>query len=130
MQERTMKNPKISFLWNSEVIEILGKEEQGKKQVTGVKVKNVKTGEVSIFKNDGYFVGIGHHPNTKIFEGQIELNANGYIMVKPGSTHTNIPGVFAAGDVADPVYRQAISAAGTGCMAAIDAEHYLESIEM
>ena len=128
MQERTMKNPKISFLWNSEVIEILGREDQGKKLVTGIKVKNVKSGEVSVFRTDGYFVGIGHQPNTKIFEGKIELNSNGYVIVKPGSTLTNIPGVFAAGDVADPVYRQAVSAAGSGCMAAMDAERYLESI--
>ncbi len=128
MQARTMKNPKISFLWNSEVIEILGREDQGKKLVTGVKVKNVKSGEVSVFRTDGYFVGIGHQPNTKIFEGKIELNSNGYVIVKPGSTLTNIPGVFAAGDVADPVYRQAVSAAGSGCMAAMDAERYLESL--
>jgi len=128
MQERTMKNPKISFLWNSEVIEILGREDQGKKLITGVKVKNVKSGEVSVFRTDGYFVGIGHQPNTKIFEGKIELNSNGYVIVKPGSTLTNIPGVFAAGDVADPVYRQAVSAAGSGCMAAMDAERYFESI--
>ena len=128
MQERTMKNPKISFLWNSEVIKILGREDQGKKLITGVKVKNVKSGEVSVFRTDGYFVGIGHQPNTKIFEGKIELNSNGYVIVKPGSTLTNIPGVFAAGDVADPVYRQAVSAAGSGCMAAMDAERYFESI--
>jgi len=128
MQERAMKNPKISFLWNSEVIEILGKIEDGKKKVTGVKVKNVKSGEISILKTDGYFIGIGHQPNTKIFEGSINLNPNGYIIVEPGSTRTNIPGVFAAGDVADPKYRQAITAAGSGCMAAIDAEHYLAGL--
>lgn len=128
MQERAMKNPKISFLWNSEVIEIIGKSENGKKRVTGVKVKNVKSGEISIFKTDGYFIGIGHQPNTKIFEGIINLNSNGYIIVEPGSTRTNIPGVFAAGDVADPKYRQAVTAAGSGCMAAIDAEHYLAGL--
>jgi len=127
MQKRAFDNPKISFLWNSEVVEIIGKSENGKKSVTGVKVKNVKSGEISMLPTNGYFVGIGHQPNTKIFEGQIELNPNGYIIVKQGSTETNIPGVFAAGDVADYKYRQAITAAGSGCMAAIDAEKFLES---
>ncbi len=127
MQKRAFDNPKISFLWNSEVVEIIGKSENGKKSVTGVRVKNVKSGEITMLPTNGYFVGIGHQPNTKIFEGQIELNSNGYIIVKPGSTETNIPGVFAAGDVADHKYRQAITAAGSGCMAAIDAEKFLES---
>jgi len=127
MQKRAFDNPKISFLWNSEVVEIIGKSENGKKSVTGVKVKNVKSGEISMLPTNGYFVGIGHQPNTKIFEGQIEQNPNGYIIVKQGSTETNIPGVFAAGDVADYKYRQAITAAGSGCMAAIDAEKFLES---
>ncbi len=127
MQERAKNNPKISFLWNSEVIEIIGKNEGGRKTVSGVRVKNTKSGEISIFPTGGYFVGIGHQPNTKIFEGQIEMNQNGYIITKPGNTNTNVPGVFAAGDVADPVYRQAITAAGSGCAAAIDAERFLES---
>lgn len=127
MQERAKNNPKISFLWNSEVIEIIGKNEGGRKTVSGVRVKNTKSGEISTFPTGGYFVGIGHQPNTKIFEGQIEMNQNGYIITKPGNTNTNVPGVFAAGDVADPVYRQAITAAGSGCAAAIDAERFLES---
>jgi len=127
MVDRTMKNPKMSFMLDSEVVEILGKSENGRKSVIGVKVKNVKNGSVSTLRTDGFFVGIGHQPNTKIFEGQLDLDANGYIMTKPGRTATNIPGVFAAGDVADSVYRQAITAAGTGCMAAIEVERYLEA---
>jgi len=127
MRERASKNPKISFLWNSEVVEVLGNNEAGKKSVIGVKVKNVKNGEVITFRTDGYFVGIGHQPNTKIFEGQLEMNPSGYIIVKLGSTLTNVEGVFAAGDVADPTYRQAITAAGSGCMAAIDTERFLEA---
>jgi len=128
MQERAVKNQKISFLWNSEVTEIIGREENGKKSVTGVRVKNTKSGEVSVIKTDGYFVGIGHQPNTDIFKGLIEMNPAGYLLVQPGTTKTSIPGVFAAGDVADPVYRQAVTAAGSGCMAAIDAERYLETL--
>ncbi len=128
MQDRAFKNPKISFIWDSEVVEIVGKEEKGKKIVTGVQVKNIKTNTISLFRTDGFFVGIGHQPNTAIFQDQIETESTGYIKVKPGTTQTNIPGVFAAGDVADSVYRQAITAAGTGCMAAIEAERYLESL--
>jgi thioredoxin reductase (NADPH) len=128
MQDRAFKNPKISFIWDSEVVEIVGKEENGKKVVTGVQVKNIKTNTISLFRTDGFFVGIGHQPNTNIFKNQIETESTGYIKVKPGTTQTNIPGVFAAGDVADSVYRQAITAAGTGCMAAIEAERYLESL--
>jgi thioredoxin reductase (NADPH) len=127
MQDRAFNNPKISFLWNSEVIEILGKNEDGKKSVTGIKIRNNKSSEVTTFQTNGYFVGIGHQPNTNIFQGQLEMNPNGYIKVKPGTTHTNIPGVFAAGDVADPTYRQAITASGSGCMAAIDAERFVEN---
>ena len=128
MQDRAKINSKISFLWNSEVIEILGKNEGGRKTVTGVKVKNTKTSEITTLQTGGYFVGIGHQPNTKIFKGQIEMNLNGYIITKPGSSYTSVQGVFAAGDVADPVYRQAITAAGSGCAAAIDAERFLESL--
>ncbi|MBI5476033.1 MAG: thioredoxin-disulfide reductase [Ignavibacteriales bacterium] len=127
MQDRAKNNSKISFLWNTEVTEIVGKNEGGKKTVTGVRIKNVKSGETTIFPTSGYFVGIGHQPNTKIFESQLELNPNGYIITKPGTTLTSVPGVFAAGDVADPVYRQAITAAGSGCAAAIDAERFLEA---
>ena len=127
MQERAMKNPKVSFIWDSTVIEVLGKEEGGKKSMTGARLKNHKTGDVSTLRADGLFMAIGHQPNTKVFEGQIEMDNKGYIITQPRSTATNIPGVFAAGDVADPTYRQAITAAGTGCMAAIDAERFLEN---
>jgi thioredoxin reductase (NADPH) len=126
MQDRAFKNPKISFIWDSDVVEILGKQENGKRVVTGLQLSNVKTNAQTTFRTDGLFVGIGHQPNTKIFEGKITTDQNGYIMVKPGTTQTNIPGVFAAGDVADSVYRQAVTAAGTGCMAAIEAERFLE----
>lgn len=126
MQERALKNPKISFIWNTAVEEVIGKEENSKKVLTGLKLRNLKNNEQTIFRTDGLFIGIGHQPNTKIFEGQIDLDQNGYITTRPGSTATNVPGVFAAGDVADPVYRQAVTAAGTGCMAAIDAEKFLE----
>ncbi|MBI1806487.1 MAG: thioredoxin-disulfide reductase [Ignavibacteria bacterium] len=128
MQDRAFKNPKISFIWDTAVEEILGKQENGKKVVTGVRLRNVKTGGVSNFRTDGFFVGIGHQPNTQIFHGQLNMDANGYIITTPGSSTTNVPGVFAAGDVADAVYRQAVTAAGTGCMAAIDAEKFLERL--
>jgi len=127
MQEKANKNPKIEFIWDSAVDEVLGKTENGKKSLTGVRLKNLKSGAVSDFKADGLFLAIGHQPNTKIFKGKLDMNEVGYLKVQPGSTKTNIPGVFAAGDVADPVYRQAVSAAGTGCMAAIDAERFLEA---
>jgi len=122
MQERAMANPKISFLWNVEVDEVLGVE-QGK--VTGLKLKHLKTGQDSVHEVEGLFIGIGHQPNTKLFRGQIELDGNGYIRTFNG-TRTSVPGVFAAGDVQDSVYRQAVTAAGSGCMAALDAERYLE----
>jgi thioredoxin reductase (NADPH) len=127
MQEKAQKNPKIAFAWDSVIEEILGKEENGKKSVTGVKLKNVRTGAVSVLKTDGVFMGIGHQPNTQLFGGQLEMDSVGYLVVKGRSTQTSVAGVFAAGDVADSVYRQAISAAGTGCMSAIDAERWLES---
>ncbi len=126
MQERARRNAKIGFLWNTVVEEVLGEEENGRKAVTGVRVKNVVTGASSVLKVDGVFMGIGHSPNTEIFAGQLEMDGAGYLKTEPHSTRTSVPGVFAAGDVADSVYRQAISAAGTGCMAAIDAEKYLE----
>jgi thioredoxin reductase (NADPH) len=126
MQEKAERNPKIAFLWDSVIEEILGNEEGGKKSVTGVRVKNVKTGRVTTLKVEGVFMGIGHKPNTSLFTGQLDMDQVGYLKTLPGSTRTNIPGVFAAGDVADTVYRQAVTAAGTGCMAAIDAERWLE----
>ena len=127
MQERVMHNPKISFIWDTQVEEVLGREENGKKVVTGLRLQNLKTNLLSDFRIDGLFIGIGHQPNTQIFAGQVELDTAGYIITKSRSTATNIPGVFAAGDVADSVYRQAVTAAGTGCMAAIDAEKFLET---
>ena len=126
MQERAFKNPKVDFIWDSVVTEILGRNDDGKKSVTGVKLTHVKTGEVTTLPTDGVFMGIGHKPNTDLFKGQLEMDSVGYLITKERSTKTNIPGVFAAGDVADSVYRQAVSAAGTGCMAAIDAERFLE----
>ena len=126
MQERATKNPKISFVWDSVVEEIYGDPKNG--GVQGVRLKNVKTGEAQEFKCDGVFIAIGHEPNTKLFAGQLELDEQGYIITHHG-TATNIPGVFACGDVQDHVYRQAVTAAGTGCMAAMDAERYLESQE-
>lgn len=125
MQEKAKANPKIEFAWNSGIEEILGKTENGKKMVTGVKLKNVKNGETTELPCEGVFMAIGHQPNTKLFKGMIDMDKVGYITVKDGSTKTNIEGVFAAGDVADSVYRQAVTAAGTGCMAAIDAERFL-----
>lgn len=126
MQERATKNPKIDFIWDSVVSDVLGeKNEMGHKKVNGVRIKNVKTGTTTDFKCDGLFLAIGHQPNTKLFEGKLEMDSVGYLITKSHSTATNIPGVFAAGDVADPTYRQAVSAAGTGCMAAIDAERFL-----
>jgi thioredoxin reductase (NADPH) len=125
MQERAFSNPKIKFVWNSVIDEVLGVKE---KRVRAVMLKNVVTGEKTEMKCDGVFVAIGHQPNTSIFNGQIETDSVGYIVTKNGSTETSVPGVFAAGDVADKKYRQAVTAAGTGCMAAIDAEKYLEAL--
>lgn len=120
MQDRAFKNEKITFSWNSAVEEVLGGS-----VVTGVRLRNVASGGTSELKTAGLFVAIGHTPNTGLFMGQVEMDAKGYILTKNG-THTNIPGVFAAGDVQDPKYRQAVTAAGSGCMAAIDAERFLE----
>ncbi len=126
MQERAVKNPKISFIWDAAVEEVYGDPKDG--GVKGVKLKDVKTGKYRDFQCEGLFIAIGHEPNTKLFTGQIDLNEHGYILTHDG-TATNVPGVFACGDVQDHVYRQAVTAAGTGCMAAIDAERYLESQE-
>lgn len=124
MQDRAMKNPKISFIWDSVVDEVYGDSKAG--GVTGIRLRNVKSGETRDFKTDGLFIAIGHEPNTKLFVGQLDLDPAGYIVTHDG-TKTNVPGVFACGDVQDHVYRQAVTAAGTGCMAAIDAERFLES---
>jgi thioredoxin reductase (NADPH) len=123
MQDRALQNPKITFLWNTIVEEVEGSKDTG---VTGLKLRNLKTQELSKLRLDGLFVAIGHNPNTDIFKGQIDLDDRGYIITQPNSTRTNIPGVFACGDVQDPVFRQAITAAGTGCMAAIEAERWME----
>ncbi|MDH4120666.1 MAG: thioredoxin-disulfide reductase [Deltaproteobacteria bacterium] len=122
MADRVKTHPKIKILWDSAVSEVLGDDKAG---VTGIQVKNLKTNQVSNLAVDGLFVAIGHQPNTSIFNGQLQVDETGYIVTKPHSTYTSVEGVFAAGDVADKTYRQAISAAGTGCMAAIDAERWL-----
>lgn len=126
MQEKAAKNPKITFAWDSVVDEILGMNDNGKKIVTGVRLKNVKSGAITEMKTDGVFMGIGHQPNTSLFAGQLDMDEVGYLKLQGRGTYTNIPGVFAAGDVADSVYRQAVTAAGSGCAAAIDAERWLE----
>ncbi|XP_057492233.1 thioredoxin reductase NTRB-like [Actinidia eriantha] len=126
MRNRAMSNPKIEVLWNSVAVEAYG--EQGKGVLGGLKVKNVVSGEVSDLKVSGLFFAIGHEPATKFLEGQLKLDSDGYVVTKPGTTQTSVRGVFAAGDVQDKKYRQAITAAGTGCMAALDAEHYLQEI--
>jgi thioredoxin reductase (NADPH) len=125
MQDRAFKNPKIEFLWNRTVEEILDPE-QGK--VTGIRTRANGSGKSETLRCDGVFIAIGHSPNTKLFGGQLEMDARGYIATHDG-TKTSAPGVFAAGDVQDHVYRQAITAAGSGCMAAMDAERYLESLK-
>jgi thioredoxin reductase (NADPH) len=123
MQDRAMKNEKIAFAWNSVVEDVLGQD-----VVTGVRLRNMVTGKISELACAGVFVAIGHRPNTALFAGQIDMDEKGYIRPHAG-TATSIPGVFAAGDVQDSSYRQAVTAAGSGCMAAIDAERFLESSE-
>lgn len=125
MAERAMKNPKIEVLWNTEVEEVLGDG----KSMTGAKLKNIVNGSVKELPITGLFLAIGHKPNTDLFKGILDMNETGYLITQPNTTYTNIPGVFAAGDVQDHVYRQAITAAGTGCMAAIDTERWLEAQE-
>jgi thioredoxin reductase (NADPH) len=122
MQERALKHPKIKFMWNTAVTKVLDVS-QG--TVTGLELENLKTGEKMVHPTQGLFIAIGHVPNTQLFAGQLTLDENGYIVTQPGRTATNIEGVFASGDVQDHVYRQAITAAGTGCMAAIEAERWL-----
>lgn len=122
MQDRAKENEKVSWSLNRTPLEVI----KGEKGVTGLKVRNNESGEEEIIETDGIFVAIGHNPNTGFLQGQLETDETGYIKVQPGTTRTSIPGVFACGDVQDHVYRQAITAAGTGCMAALDCERYLE----
>ncbi len=122
MQDRALANPKIAWLWNSEVIDILGNRETG---VTGIRVRDTETGALSEHPTQGLFYAIGHVPNTQLFRGKLEMNDAGYLIVDEPTTRTQIEGVFAAGDVTDPSYRQAITSAGSGCKAAIDAERFL-----
>jgi thioredoxin reductase (NADPH) len=127
LQERLFANPKIEIVWNSELAEVLGHEDP--RTVTGARLRSTLTGDMTHVPADGIFIAIGHEPQTELFKGQIEMKPNGYIKTAPFSTATNIPGVYAAGDVADDVYRQAVTAAGMGCMAALEAEKYLAGIE-
>ena len=120
MQERLLKNENITVHWNTETVEILGD-----KEVEGVKVRNRETGEEEVIPIQGFFVAIGHKPNTDIFKDWLDMDETGYLITKPGSSYTNIPGVFASGDAQDKIYRQAVTAAGSGCMAALDAERWL-----
>jgi thioredoxin reductase (NADPH) len=123
LRDRIKNHPKISVIWDSVVEEVIGDENP--KSVTGIHLKNVKTGAVQTLKTDGLFVAIGHDPATKVFKGEVNMDSEGYILTKPDSTVTNVPGVFAAGDVKDKIFRQAVTAAGMGCMAALEAEKWL-----
>ncbi|MCA1613397.1 MAG: thioredoxin-disulfide reductase [Acidobacteria bacterium] len=125
MQDKALKNDKIDFVWNTEVKEVLGSPETG---VTGIKIHNTQTGAESVFECEGVFIAIGHQPNTGLFKGQLEMDEIGYLKTAGRSMATNVPGVFACGDAQDSFYRQAITAAGTGCMAAIDAERFLDNL--
>ena len=122
MQDRVFENPKIKVIWDSAVEEVM---DVSKGEVTGAKLRNLKTNATQVVAATGLFVAIGHTPNTDLFTGQLDMHDNGYLRTKPGSSYTNVPGVFACGDVQDFVYRQAVTAAGTGCMAALDAERWM-----
>ncbi|MBX6767940.1 MAG: thioredoxin-disulfide reductase [Actinomadura rubrobrunea] len=121
MQDRAFANDKIRFLWNSQVVELLGDD-----RLSGVRVRNTQTGDESVLDVTGLFIAIGHEPRSELFAGQLDTDANGYLIVQAPTTRTKIPGVFAAGDVVDHIYRQAVTAAGSGCAAAIDAERWLQ----
>ncbi len=127
MQDRLFKNPKVEVVWNSVLDEVVGTDDPRK--VTGVKLRNVTTGDISTLDADGVFVAIGHFPATELFKDQLEMKPSGYLITEPDSTRTSIPGVFAAGDVKDEVFRQAVTAAGMGCMGALEAERYLAKLE-
>jgi thioredoxin reductase (NADPH) len=124
MQDRAFAHAKVAWVWNSVVTEVLGSREGG---VEGVRLHNKKTGEDSVFPTQGVFVAIGHRPNTDLFRGRVEMNDVGYVRVQEPTSKTNVEGVFACGDAMDPIYRQAVTAAGTGCRAAMDAERWLEA---
>ena len=130
MLERAKRNPKINLLTNKVVKEVLGKEENGRKVMTGVILQDTIDNSTQEFAADGLFIGIGHKPNTELFKDILDLDETGYLKVKPGTSYTKIEGIFAAGDVSDKVYRQAVTAAGSGCMAAIDAEKWLQEQEV
>jgi len=125
LQQKLIENKKIEIIWDSVVEEVIGDEEP--KNVKGLKIKNVKTNDIKELKIDGLFIAIGHDPATQLFKGQLNMDKEGYLITKPDSTETNIPGVFAAGDVKDKIFRQAVTAAGMGCMSALEAEKYLSS---
>ena len=127
MQERLLRNKKIEVIWDSILEEVIGNDDPP--GVTGARIKNVKTEQSTDIKVDGVFIAIGHIPNTDLFKGNLDMDNEGYLITKPDSTASNIPGVFAAGDVKDKIYRQAITAAGMGCMAALEAEKFLASKE-
>ncbi len=128
LQERLFKNPKIEVVWNAEVAEVVGNDTPP--SVTGVSIRDTATGKLTRLSADGVFIAIGHAPSTSIFAGKLDMKPGGYLQVRPGTTQTNIAGVFAAGDVTDDVYRQAVTAAGMGCMAALEAERYLAEHEL
>jgi thioredoxin reductase (NADPH) len=123
LQERLFKNPKVELLWDHEVVDYLGTD--GPPKVRGVKLRNVKSGDTRDVQLDGVFVAIGHEPQTELVKDQLKMKPSGYVWTAPDSTATSIPGVFAAGDVTDDIYRQAVTAAGMGCMAALEAERFL-----
>ncbi|AWM86243.1 thioredoxin-disulfide reductase [Microvirga sp. 17 mud 1-3] len=127
LQDRLFKQPNVEVIWNSAIDEICGS--QNPTSVTHVRLKNLVSGQVTEHKTDGVFIAIGHKPSTELFAGQLDMKPGGYLLTKPDSTATNVPGVFAAGDVADDVYRQAVTAAGMGCMAALESERYLAALE-
>jgi thioredoxin reductase (NADPH) len=126
LQDRLFKNPKVNVMWDTELVDVIGTE--GPKSVTKAKLKNAKTGAIAELPVHGIFIAIGHTPQTQLFTGQLEMKTGGYIRTQPNSTATSVPGVYAAGDVADEVFRQAVTAAGLGCMAALEAEKYVEGL--
>jgi thioredoxin reductase (NADPH) len=123
LQKKIMENKKIEIIWDTVIEEVIGKKDP--KNVTGIKIKNLKSNEIKELKVDGLFIAIGHDPATQLFKDQLDMDKEGYLLTKSDSTETNVPGVFAAGDVKDKIFRQAVTAAGMGCMAALEAEKHL-----